>query len=139
MFQGKIKKIIIKITNLTIDLIMGTIDFKEEINIIITMIQKIQIKVLNVGHQDLEITSWGIYVNKNFQLNIFNLNNASSSYLVPIGKSINLSVPLSTLTRNIMEYKEEIDGTAKIKFFVQTNYGKTYLTKINYCFSFFLK
>ena len=34
---------------------------------------------------------------------------------------------------------EEIDGTAKIKFFVQTNYGKTYLTKINYCFSFFLK
>lgn len=102
-------------------------------------IQKLQIKVLNVGHQDLEITSWGIYVNKNFQLNIFNLNNASSSYLVPIGKSINLSVPLSTLTRNIMEYKEEIDGTAKIKFFVQTNYGKTYLTKINYCFSFFLK
>lgn len=102
-------------------------------------VQKIQIKVLNVGHQDLEITSWGIYVNKNLQLSILNLNNTSSSYLVPTGKSIDLSVPLSTLTRNIMEYKEEIDGAAKIKFFVQTNYGKTYLTKTNYCFSFFLK
>lgn len=101
-------------------------------------IQKIQIKVLNVGHQDLEVTSWGVYVNKNLQFNILNLNNASSSYLVPTGKSINLSVPLSTLAKNIMEYKEQIDDTIKISFFVQTNYGKTYLTKTNYRFSDFL-
>ena len=101
-------------------------------------IQKIQIKVLNVGHQDLEITSWGIYVSKNLQLNILNLNNASSSYLVATGKSINLCVPLSTLANNVIGYKDQINDAAKIRFFVQTNYGKTYLTKTNYRFSDFL-
>lgn len=97
--------------------------------------KRIQIRVTNTGNRRIILKDIGVYVNRNFSLQILNIVNDEFPKTIEVEEYFDFAITLSSLHKFLNDNVKLIKKpSSKIRFYVTDSTGKKYICQ--YCDSF---